>query len=184
MFVTRHNGFRGTMDGQDNQDNSEFEEISRTRRTFLGWLSGLIYTGLFLGVVGPIVAFVGDPLKKRRGGATWSPVLQADDLSDGETREVSFDLEVKEGYTTTRRTYHVYVHKAPEGLRALDPTCTHLGCRVKFRKEEGKYFCPCHGGIFDQDGNVVSGPPPRPLDWRPIKIEDGKIWISSETETA
>ncbi|MCH7905520.1 MAG: ubiquinol-cytochrome c reductase iron-sulfur subunit [Armatimonadetes bacterium] len=172
------------MDGHDIQDNLEFEKINPTRRGFLSWMSGLIYTGLFLGVVGPIAAFVGDPLKKRRGEVTWSPVLKADDLADGETREVSFDLDVKQGYVTTRRTYHVYVHKSPDGLKALDPTCTHLGCRVKFSQEEGKYLCPCHGGIFDQDGNVVSGPPPKPLDRRPVKVEDGQIWISSETETA
>ncbi|MCH8979170.1 MAG: ubiquinol-cytochrome c reductase iron-sulfur subunit [Armatimonadetes bacterium] len=172
------------MGGQDIQDNLEFKEIDRTRRSFLSWLSGIIYTGLFLGVVAPIAAFVGDPLKKRRGDVTWSPVLQEDDLSEGETREVSFELDVKQGYVTTRRTYHVYVHNSPDGLKALDPTCTHLGCRVKFRQDEGRYVCPCHGGVFDQDGKVVSGPPPRSLGRRPIKIEDGKIWISSETMNA
>ncbi len=24
-----------------------------------------------------------------------------------------------------------------------------------------KFFCPCHNGVFDKNGNVVSGPPPR-----------------------
>lgn len=172
------------MDDHNILDNLEFEKIDRSRRSFLSWVSGLIYTGLFLGVVGPVAVFIGAPLKKRRRDVKWSSVLKEDDLSDGETREVSFDLDVKQGYTTTRRTYYVYVHRGPDGLKALDPTCTHLGCRVKFSEEDGKYLCPCHGGIFDQDGSVVSGPPPRPLEQRPIKIEDGEIWISSETLTA
>ena len=42
--------------------------------------------------------------------------------------------------------------------------CTHLGCRVRWVSGQEEFFCPCHDGVFDIDGNVVSGPPPRPLE--------------------
>ena len=60
---------------------------------------------------------------------------------------------------------------------ALSNICTHLGCRVRWVSDQGKFFCPCHNGVFDKDGNVVSGPPPRPLDRYDVKVEDGQIFI-------
>ena len=49
-------------------------------------------------------------------------------------------------------------------VHALSATCTHLGCQVRWDTETTKFRCPCHGGVFDAQGNVVSGPPPRALD--------------------
>jgi Rieske Fe-S protein len=40
-----------------------------------------------------------------------------------------------------------------------------------------EFFCPCHNGVFDKDGNVVSGPPPRPLDRFEVKVEDDQLFI-------
>jgi Rieske Fe-S protein len=40
------------------------------------------------------------------------------------------------------------------------------------------YICPCHNGHFSIDGEVISGPPPRPLDVYATKIEDGLLYIN------
>ncbi len=49
-------------------------------------------------------------------------------------------------------------------LVAYGQKCTHLACAVTPRMEDGTLFCPCHNGVFDlRSGNVVAGPPPRPL---------------------
>ena len=60
---------------------------------------------------------------------------------------------------------------------ALSNICTHLGCRVRWIAESEQFFSPCHNGIFDKHGFVVSGPPPRPLDEFETKIEDGYLYI-------
>ena len=44
-------------------------------------------------------------------------------------------------------------------FQAFSSTCPHLGCKVRWEEEEGHYLCPCHMGIFDADGEAVSGPP-------------------------
>jgi len=49
-------------------------------------------------------------------------------------------------------------------VRALSATCTHLGCQVQWDTKASRFRCPCHGGVYDASGQVVSGPPPRPLD--------------------
>src|SRR3972149_6626466 len=47
------------------------------------------------------------------------------------------------------------------GLYAVSSVCTHLGCIV--REIESGFDCPCHGSVFDREGNVTAGPAPRPL---------------------
>jgi cytochrome b6-f complex iron-sulfur subunit len=46
---------------------------------------------------------------------------------------------------------------------ALSEACTHAGCTVSYSGSSSQFVCPCHGGIFDTSGNVVSGPPPSAL---------------------
>ncbi|ARM30510.1 FAD-dependent oxidoreductase [Prosthecochloris sp. HL-130-GSB] len=46
---------------------------------------------------------------------------------------------------------------------AFDATCTHMGCPVHPDEKTGGFFCPCHAGVFDAEGNAVSGPPEDPL---------------------
>ncbi len=41
--------------------------------------------------------------------------------------------------------------------------CTHSGCSVYFNLSGHSFVCPCHGGTFDNSGNVTGGPPPAPL---------------------
>jgi cytochrome b6-f complex iron-sulfur subunit len=46
-------------------------------------------------------------------------------------------------------------------IYALSLVCTHLGCTVAVTPKE--LVCPCHGSVFDRQGNVVEGPADRPL---------------------
>lgn len=56
-------------------------------------------------------------------------------------------------------------------VHALSATCTHLGCQVGWDAETKKFKCPCHGGVYDLTGKVLSGPPPRPLDAIEARID-------------
>ena len=49
-------------------------------------------------------------------------------------------------------------------LRAFSAVCTHLDCTVQFKGDTSQLWCACHNGTYDLGGNVVSGPPPRPLE--------------------
>ena len=48
-------------------------------------------------------------------------------------------------------------------LRAFSAVCTHLECTVKYRPDLQKIHCACHNGMYDLNGQNISGPPPRPL---------------------
>lgn len=60
---------------------------------------------------------------------------------------------------------------------ALSRTCTHLGCALSWDEQEQKFVCPCHGSTFDRAGVVLTAPAIRPLDYYPVRIEDGIIRI-------
>jgi cytochrome b6-f complex iron-sulfur subunit len=70
----------------------------------------------------------------------------------------------------------IIIHK-PTGYIVLSRVCTHLGCLVNYHKDRQLLICPCHNGIYDLDGNVISGPPPRPLPKFPFRIVGDKIEI-------
>jgi glycine/D-amino acid oxidase-like deaminating enzyme/nitrite reductase/ring-hydroxylating ferredoxin subunit len=56
------------------------------------------------------------------------------------------------------------VYRDPSGsLHAVSPTCTHLGCGVRWNDAENSWDCPCHGSRFDVDGRVLTGPATDPL---------------------
>ncbi|MFQ6000598.1 MAG: ubiquinol-cytochrome c reductase iron-sulfur subunit [Anaerolineae bacterium] len=79
------------------------------------------------------------------------------------------------------RQARFYLSHVEDGLLALSQKCTHLGCVVPWNMEEDQFHCPCHSGTFDKKGEVLGGPPPRPLDLFPIHIRDGEIYVDTNT---
>ena len=50
--------------------------------------------------------------------------------------------------------------------------CTHLGCIPEYFGDEQLFKCACHGGVYSADGKQTFGPPPRPLDIPPFKLDN------------
>jgi cytochrome b6-f complex iron-sulfur subunit len=71
----------------------------------------------------------------------------------------------------------IIIHTPDKGYIALSRVCTHLGCLVLFEKDKNILLCPCHRGIYDLEGNVVSGPPPKPLPRFPLTVKNDTIVI-------
>lgn len=70
------------------------------------------------------------------------------------------------------------IRREENQFHALTATCTHSDiCLVKWDAERKQLICPCHRGTFDVYGNVVSGPPPRPLASREVVLRDGTIFL-------
>lgn len=75
----------------------------------------------------------------------------------------------------------VLVNTAEGTLVALSAVCTHLTCTVRYDGETGTLFCPCHNGRFDLSGNVLSGPPPRPLETFTVEVSGPDIIVSRKS---
>ncbi len=56
------------------------------------------------------------------------------------------------------------VRIAADKFVAYSQKCTHLSCAVFYSRERHELVCPCHDGFFSvTTGQVLRGPPPRPL---------------------
>lgn len=80
----------------------------------------------------------------------------------------------------------LFLAHVPDGLLAINWTCTHLGCVVPWKPEAhvdkgGCFCCGCHGSEFSITGEKIGGPAPRPLDLYPITIEDGNVLVDTGT---
>lgn len=77
--------------------------------------------------------------------------------------------EFPSGTATFLPDRHVFVFNSPAGFYAISSVCTHLGCNVRYIEGNG-FACPCHGSRYDENGQVVSGPAPRPLVWFALSL--------------
>ena len=73
----------------------------------------------------------------------------------------------------------IVVNTSSKGFLAFSKVCTHLGCLVKYDSDRQVFICPCHAGIFDLEGNVISGPPPKPLPRFSVRVEGNNLVIGA-----
>lgn len=84
-------------------------------------------------------------------------------LSRNEPRDL-VDLNMGDGGRVDIDGDTVGAFRAPNGdLHLVDPTCTHLGCRLEWNSAETSWDCSCHGSRFSPDGSILTGPAVQPL---------------------
>jgi nitrite reductase/ring-hydroxylating ferredoxin subunit len=63
-------------------------------------------------------------------------------------------------------------YRDPDGdLHAVHPTCTHLGCPLRWNPAETSWDCNCHGSRFDADGFILDGPTVEPLEQVELPVD-------------
>jgi len=148
------------------------------RRRFLG-LAVLAAGGLIAAIYAiPGLAFLLGPALEKAQVENWIPLGPASKVEPGVPTLFRANVRRQTGWIVNEEQMTVYV-LTDDGRTyvALSNICTHLGCRVRWVEGEQQFFCPCHNGVFDKTGAVVSGPPPRPLDQYAVKVEDGQLYI-------
>ncbi len=71
--------------------------------------------------------------------------------------------EYEELYSPSRTILHpqiaINMFESVKGLvTPTTPRCPHLGCALKYNKEEHSWDCPCHGSRFDESGKLLNNP--------------------------
>ena len=68
------------------------------------------------------------------------------------------------GRSILRRQFFVNGFTAAKNLLTpTAPRCTHMGCALKWNRQEKSWDCPCHGSRFTKDGSVINDPAQRPM---------------------
>jgi len=63
-----------------------------------------------------------------------------------------------------------YLVHTVDGVMALYWKCPHLGCTVPWVSSENQFHCPCHGSLYDYQGDLTGGPAPRGMDYMGVSI--------------
>ncbi len=99
-------------------------------------------------------------------------VAKAGELAENEWRVFDFPDQYGQG---------ILINLPGKGLVAYSDVCTHLSCAVTYQGESKQLYCPCHEGFFDAaTGEVLAGPPTRPLPLIQLAVHDGTIYAVKE----
>ncbi len=148
------------------------ESAGPSRRSLLNWLLGGAIVSLVVATLYPIARYL-YPSKVKASPADWLEVASLPEISIGGGKLVKYGREP------------VWVIQPSAGdYRALSAVCTHLGCIVRWSPDypeghRGQFYCYCHAGVFDSLGNVLSGPPPRPLPSYQVRVSGEKVYVKA-----
>ena len=152
------------------------KELSRRNfmQTAIWGIGGLI--GIGFGA--PAVAYIAGPALKNQQVQAWMRLGPTSKVELGTPTLFSFTIQTQTGWILNSEEISVYVLSTDgRSFIAMSNICTHLGCHIRWIAEQNHFFCPCHNGVFDKSGNVVSGPPPRPLTRYDVKVENGELFV-------
>jgi Rieske Fe-S protein len=144
-----------------------FEGETMTRRAVFAAGGQALGAAGVLAVALPVVGFALAPVFESPE-ETWEGVGSPDDYTSDTYRQAV--ITIVDGVGDSGKTT-VYIRQGspeldedPNEYIAISTRCAHLGCPVRFVRAAGNFICPCHGGVYDFEGQVIGGPPVRPLD--------------------
>ncbi|MCI0453616.1 MAG: Rieske (2Fe-2S) protein [Candidatus Dadabacteria bacterium] len=148
-----------------------------SRRQFLAKLSialsSIAGTLVAIPVVGSIIA----PLFQKKP-ETWRAVGAIESFKIGDTVKVEYlDSSPLPWAGITAKSAAWLRRVSDEKFIVFSVNCAHLGCPVRWVEGAKLFMCPCHGGVYYEDGSVASGPPPRGLYQYPVRVQNGQVEI-------
>ena len=140
-------------------------ERAINRRQFLAWAWGISLAGLFGQAGVALLQF----FRPRLDAGGFGGDIAAGTIEEFEPGSVNYIMRGR-----------VYISRLEDGgFLAMWQRCTHLGCTVPWREDEGLFHCPCHSSLFNRNGEVIGGPAPRPLDLFPLRAEDDELVVET-----
>jgi Rieske Fe-S protein len=152
------------------------------RRTILQWLTyGLSAVAAAVLAVPLIGYFFG--VRKRQ--VYWVPLEEVSRFPVNETRLKTFDNPLRQPWDGITAQTAVYVRNLDADAQGRHQflvfavNCAHLGCPVSWFPQSGLFMCPCHGGVYYENGDRASGPPPRGLYRCAWRVRRGRLEIQA-----
>lgn len=159
-------------------EETQTESKGISRRKLLAGSVGVMSGAIAAGVGIPAIFYIAGPSGEEGGDEEWIRLGSTSSVELGAQTLMKATVERRAGYLTTTEELSVFAStENGTDFLVLSNICTHLGCRVRWVEDQGGFFCPCHNAVFESDGSVREGPPPRPLDRFDTKVEDGQIFI-------
>jgi cytochrome b6-f complex iron-sulfur subunit len=136
------------------------------RRRFLDAVLTFGFVSTAVAVAYPVARYLVPPASEEPGAVS---AVAAKAAAVGPNSGIVFRFGNKPG---------ILVRDRAGDLHAFDAVCPHLGCTVQYRPETSDIWCACHNAVFDVGGNIVSGPPPRPLERLTVNVSGEDLVVS------
>jgi len=142
-------------------------------------LNGIIGTILAI----PIIGYVLSPVVRGRKKAQvdWLALGALDQYPAGQTRLATFRNPGVAPWDGKTADSACWVRRIDDqSFQVFAINCAHLGCPVRWFPQSHLFMCPCHGGVYYEDGARASGPPERGLFEYEYKVENGNLFIKAQ----
>jgi menaquinol-cytochrome c reductase iron-sulfur subunit len=132
--------------------------------------------GILIGI--PILGYVLSGLFGKKDDSAWINLGPIAGFPEDQTRLATYQNPFTQPWDGQTGQVPCWVrHIEGDKFQVFAINCTHLGCPIRWFQESRLFMCPCHGGVFYEDGQRASGPPPRGLYVYQHKIENGQLMI-------
>ena len=138
------------------------------RRNFLNFFLGASLVGSIASFLYPVIRFI-IPVKEPEASVSSLTAARVGELAPNTHKIFRFGS-----------VPGILINTEEGELLAFSAVCTHLTCSVLYEPENVTILCPCHNGKFDLSGNVISGPPPAPLESFKVEISGDNIIVSKK----
>lgn len=138
------------------------------RRNFVNFFLGASLTGAIASFLYPVIRYI-IPVKESEASFNSTIAAKVGELAPNTHKIFKFGSSPA-----------ILINTKEGELLAFSAICTHLTCSVLFEPENEILLCPCHNGKFDLSGNVISGPPPAPLESYKVEVSGENIIISKK----
>jgi menaquinol-cytochrome c reductase iron-sulfur subunit len=152
--------------------------------------------GFHLTIIGGLWALIGAAITlpaavylmavpRSKNETDWTDIGEISSLPVGTPQEVVFRRNRVDGWKVVSEKNTAWVVRQSEkDLIALAPQCTHLGCAYHYEAHANEFICPCHTSSFALDGQVLTGPAPRPLDRYEVRVANNRLLIGGVQKPA
>jgi len=125
----------------------------------------------------PIIGYLFGPVRGR-GGQAWIKLGEVARFPAGQTRLATYDNPFRVAWDGPTAKIACWVRRVGnEQFQVFAVNCAHLGCPVRWFQDSRLFMCPCHGGVYYEDGSRASGPPPRGLFEYEYEVRNGQLWV-------
>lgn len=160
-------------------ENPMKQPSEHSRRTFLFKIALLANGAVGAVLAVPILGYILGPVFKRSKSYNyWVPLGPLQQFPEGQTRLAHYvnpDGTPADGAT---RTLPCWVRRLKgTEFQVFAINCAHMGCPVHWFPQSKLFMCPCHGGVYYQDGARAAGPPPRGLFHYRYKVVGNQLMI-------
>jgi menaquinol-cytochrome c reductase iron-sulfur subunit len=161
-------------------DTEQYDKIELSRRAFMDRSVKAIAAFISISLGVPAIGYLISPALQQQENQ-WVKLGRVSQVKPGVPTLFTVTIKQTTGWVEveTQLAYFVYTSDG-KNFSVMSNICTHLGCQTHWNEVEGLIECPCHGGQFDAEGNVIGGPPPRPLKRVDFKLDDSGNILSRE----